>query len=144
MPTYSYRCSKCKKATEEFRSIKDGPRKKCPKCGSTEPIFYQDYSACNVQFIDYMEPKTVGQQAAKNQKRLGKERMQLKEESQKGRRRKARKLKLPKGAQPVKASGERPWWRDSDEIINPDKIDVPTYIYEGKKVPPKRKAKEDV
>jgi putative FmdB family regulatory protein len=32
MPTYWYRCQKCKHEFEEFQKISDPPVKKCPKC----------------------------------------------------------------------------------------------------------------
>ncbi len=32
MPTYEYECLKCGHEFEEFQSIKDEPRKRCPKC----------------------------------------------------------------------------------------------------------------
>jgi len=33
MPTYEYRCLKCKKAFERFQKMTDAPLKKCPTCG---------------------------------------------------------------------------------------------------------------
>jgi len=33
MPTYDYRCDKCKKAFEYFQKISEPPLKKCPDCG---------------------------------------------------------------------------------------------------------------
>ncbi len=33
MPTYEYRCEKCKKKFEKFQSMKDEPLKKCILCG---------------------------------------------------------------------------------------------------------------
>ena len=33
MPTYEYRCTKCKKKFEAFQRITEAPLKKCPKCG---------------------------------------------------------------------------------------------------------------
>ena len=33
MPTYEYRCDACGHEFEQSQSIKDGPLKKCPKCG---------------------------------------------------------------------------------------------------------------
>ena len=33
MPTYEYRCSKCKKEFEVVQRITDDPLKKCTKCG---------------------------------------------------------------------------------------------------------------
>ncbi|NQT95798.1 MAG: zinc ribbon domain-containing protein [Candidatus Omnitrophica bacterium] len=39
MPTYEYRCLKCKKIFEQFQSIKDEPLKKCKFCsGKVERI----------------------------------------------------------------------------------------------------------
>lgn len=32
MPTYDYRCSACGHEFELFQSMKDKPRRKCPKC----------------------------------------------------------------------------------------------------------------
>jgi putative FmdB family regulatory protein len=32
MPTYQYRCTKCKHEFEEFQSISDDPLDTCPKC----------------------------------------------------------------------------------------------------------------
>lgn len=33
MPTYDYHCVKCGHELEIFHSMKDAPKKKCPKCG---------------------------------------------------------------------------------------------------------------
>ncbi|HMN41232.1 MAG TPA: zinc ribbon domain-containing protein [Phycisphaerales bacterium] len=33
MPTYEYKCTGCSHAFERFQSMKDGPLRKCPKCG---------------------------------------------------------------------------------------------------------------
>jgi putative FmdB family regulatory protein len=33
MPTYEYKCTACKHGFEVFHSIKDSPKRKCPKCG---------------------------------------------------------------------------------------------------------------
>lgn len=33
MPTYQYKCSRCNHEVEIMHSIKDAPRKKCPRCG---------------------------------------------------------------------------------------------------------------
>lgn len=34
MPTYEYKCSKCKKVFDVFQKITEKPLKKCPKCSS--------------------------------------------------------------------------------------------------------------
>ena len=33
MPTYDYKCLKCKRTTEIFQQITESPKRKCPKCG---------------------------------------------------------------------------------------------------------------
>jgi putative FmdB family regulatory protein len=33
MPTYEYRCDACHHQFDLFQSIKDSPKRKCPKCG---------------------------------------------------------------------------------------------------------------
>jgi len=33
MPTYEYICKACKNEFELFQSMKDSPKRKCPKCG---------------------------------------------------------------------------------------------------------------
>jgi putative FmdB family regulatory protein len=40
MPTYDYRCSKCKKKFSMVMSIKDHDAKKtkCPKCGGSKEV----------------------------------------------------------------------------------------------------------
>ena len=32
MPTYEYECQKCGHAFDQFQSIKDAPKRTCPKC----------------------------------------------------------------------------------------------------------------
>ena len=34
MPTYDYVCDGCQHEFEEFQSIVDSPKKKCPECGT--------------------------------------------------------------------------------------------------------------
>lgn len=33
MPTYEYKCKACGEQLEVFQSMKDAPKRKCPKCG---------------------------------------------------------------------------------------------------------------
>ena len=33
MPTYDYECGACEHTLEIFQSIKESPKRKCPKCG---------------------------------------------------------------------------------------------------------------
>lgn len=36
MPHYDYECSKCSHVQEEFHGMKETPKVKCQKCGSTK------------------------------------------------------------------------------------------------------------
>jgi putative FmdB family regulatory protein len=36
MPTYDYVCDACEHSFELFHSMKDEPKKKCPKCGKSK------------------------------------------------------------------------------------------------------------
>ncbi len=33
MPTYEYRCNECRHGFEVFQSMRDAPKRTCPKCG---------------------------------------------------------------------------------------------------------------
>jgi putative FmdB family regulatory protein len=35
MPTYDYKCKACGESMEIFQSIKESPKRKCPKCGKS-------------------------------------------------------------------------------------------------------------
>lgn len=35
MPTYDYRCNACRHEFELFQSMKDSPKRKCPRCGKS-------------------------------------------------------------------------------------------------------------
>lgn len=35
MPTYDYKCNACGHVFELFQSMRDGPKRKCPKCGKS-------------------------------------------------------------------------------------------------------------
>lgn len=113
MPQYQYLCENCCCELEECRSIKKGPRKKCPECGAKEPAFNQVYSAPTL--IVYDCPTTVGQVAEKNAKRVGKEKMALMADEYKNAKKEAR-LKLPAGAKKVEKQKNvpLPWWRSGE------------------------------
>ena len=36
MPTYDYACDACKHEFELFQSMKEAPKRKCPKCGKNK------------------------------------------------------------------------------------------------------------
>ena len=37
MPTYEYKCAKCKKKFDHFQRMSDPMLEKCPKCGAPKP-----------------------------------------------------------------------------------------------------------
>lgn len=139
MPAYEMLCEQCGYHNTDYRSIHQGPRKKCPKCKSKEPEFHQVYAAPILIVRD--NPTTFGQMAEINAKRLGKEQMEkMKEEFAAPK--KEKRLKLPKGAKRVNPSNEVPWFRSGEvgglpkepKPIDLTKIsDVKKYIKEGKK-----------
>jgi len=113
MPTYAYRCDTCNHSFEEYRSMKASHPKKCPECGESyangNGKFHQDYGASRVIGVVYGNPTTLGQLAEANNKKLGKEQVQKKQEADKKLVRS--KLKLPPGAQRVERPTELPWFR---------------------------------
>lgn len=75
MPTYSYKCSKCKKKHDEFMLFADFDKNKdnvkCPKCGSASK---QTFDVAPIAFVK--EVKSLGQLADKNNKKLGKTKLE--------------------------------------------------------------------
>jgi len=111
MPTYSYHCDACGRDYEEFRLMYQKGPEVCPHCGAGKPRFGQAFHGAKVIGLVKGEPKTFGQAAEQNAKRLGKERMQMMEEAEKERVSRFTG-KLPPGAKPITATGETPPWRD--------------------------------
>ncbi len=103
----------------------------CPSCG--EPYgraFNRDFTGARLVGIVYGDPKTFGQQADLNAKRLGKDRMaQMAEEN----RNKVRRFtgKLPKGGKlPTGPGPQDPWFHDKS--VDTTKIkDKQKYIETG-------------
>lgn len=87
MPEYTYKCFDCEHQFDIVQSIKDSKLHKCPNCKhlSLERIIYP------ATIIMDREPTTLGQLADKNTKRAGKEKIQLLEEQNKERNKRARK-----------------------------------------------------
>jgi putative FmdB family regulatory protein len=112
VPFYAFKCDKCDNSYEEFRAMGDFP-KKCPRCETKYNAgFHQDYSKSNVTGVTYGNPTTVGQQAEINTRKLGKEQMQLMEESDK-KRRSGFKGPSPRNGKPVEIENNYiPPWRD--------------------------------
>lgn len=114
MPTYCLACSQCNHKYEIFQGITQKLPRKCPQCKAN--TVEQVFAGCSPTIVTYGNidtVTTVGQAAELNEKRLGKELMQQKIEDFQQSKRRARQqvLKLPQGAEKIKASRETPWWR---------------------------------
>ena len=137
MPNYAYICLKCNHSFEEHHLMSELHPAHCPSCN--EPYgqdFQQDWSKSNNTGIVYGDPKTVGQQAELNAKKLGKEGVKkLFEETNKN---KDFSGMLPKKGQVKKKEGALPWYR-SGEVPGLPKMDKPLDI---KKVDSKEKAEK--
>lgn len=122
MPTYSYKCTKCKKSHDEFMLFKDFDENKdkikCPKCGS---LSKQTFDTAPLGFVK--ETKTLGQIAEKNAKKLGKSKLEEIE------------------AKKEKPKKKNPWYGKADKSVQ-EKLNTGTkkeridkamkYIREGK------------
>lgn len=113
MPTYGYCCDVCGHAAEEFRKLSDGHPPRCPRCGAAwGDGWRQDLTGLCGATIAYGEPTTFGQQAELNARRLGREQLRMLEE------RHAQRAPwqgpVPRGASPVPAQPEPPWFRSGD------------------------------
>jgi putative FmdB family regulatory protein len=142
VPTYEYQCDNCDHHYEEFRSILSEHPTNCPMCGiSFGDCFRQIYDQVGQVGIVYGDPKTIGQQAELNAKRLGKEKMELIKDEMRNRTPNFTG-KLPKGAKLNKMQRKTPWWREGklpglkklDKPLDVDKVkDVKKYIETGDK-----------
>jgi len=71
MPNYAYRCD-CGHAYEELRTMDQGHPGSCPACGTLYDCgFGQDYSASRAMPIGTREPRTFGELADLNAKKMG-------------------------------------------------------------------------
>lgn len=112
MPNYAYVCHKCKHRFENHHLMSEPHPEKCPSC--EEPYgkeFQQDWSQSNTTSIVYGDPKTVGQQAELNAKRLGKDGVQQLFEESKN---KDFSGMLPKKAGIKEKENKLPWFRSGE------------------------------
>lgn len=79
MPTYEYLCDNCHNNFEIMQSIKAEPVKVCDKCGSDtiHRVIFPTTVFCS------KEPKTLGQLAEKNTKKMGRYELQEKRRAHK-------------------------------------------------------------
>lgn len=127
MLSYSYECSSCLSQFEVEQSIKDKPYTKCPVC-ETETLERVILEA-PLFFIE-REPTTVGQQAERNGKRMGRygleEARRKQAEDMKNSRDEARKelaKKLPNGWKLMEdRKGPKINPKLMENINNPEKV----------------------
>lgn len=81
MPTYEYKCETCGNIYEEIRKMSEKGPEKC-LCGEIYPCFHQVFDGYNVIVNDGV-PKTIGQLAEYNSKKLPKTETQKESESTK-------------------------------------------------------------
>lgn len=98
MLTYEYVCGSCAFVFSARQSIHDSPLVECPGCGR-DSLRRQFFA---VDVISRDEPKTVAQQADRNEKSMGRHELEDK-------RREA-------GGGTPRTKPERPWWRKTDKV----------------------------
>lgn len=148
MALFQYVCEHCEWLYEEERPIGTDHPEECPDCGvAYGDVFRQYYEGKNVGAWAYGNVTTFGQQSELNEKKLGKEQLQLMEEAD------AKRLSDYTGPLPPtidrealnnrpKEKGSIPWWRSgkvkglerSEKPIKIDSIkDTKKYIQTGEK-----------
>lgn len=133
MPTYEYRCQDCSHQYEVFKkTITRRHPRKCPECNSKNFGTYLGTPIGRVKG----EPKTFGQQAELNEKRLGKELMQKMREEDQARMKGGWTGPQIPGAKRVEKSKEIPFYRqgleDPTKPLDITKVkDIPHYIETG-------------
>lgn len=112
MITYEYRCSTCQHQFEHRASIKDAPLKHCHCCQqyTLERIIFGGSDA-----IVRQEATTLGQQAARNSKKMGKTKVQ--------------ELTAQIPEDPFKKSERR---QKIEKVLKRDKAGIEKYIMTGK------------
>lgn len=140
MITRHYICDNCQEEFVVQESIKKAPRKKCPSCRKMK--LYQDLTGGQSPII-VREPTTLGQQAERNTKAMGKWGLeaQRRKDKQKYQERKLNSLKklgkIPEDATEIEGHG--PWYNPDGVNLSKKLKDIDTnekatkYILEGKK-----------
>jgi putative FmdB family regulatory protein len=117
LPDYVFVCPDCDHAEELTQSIHDDLPVRCPECDSDS--YHQDYAGSLAADFCFVrgEPRTIGQIAEANNKRMGPELVAKKTEELKGPKKK------------------KPWYRTSDKPLDVKNLNVEHYIRTGQKRP---------
>ena len=76
IPSYQFICDNCDHGFDLFQGIKEELPKKCPQCKTKINNGFHQVYAAGIAIV-YNSPTTVGQQAEINEKRVGKEQLEL-------------------------------------------------------------------
>jgi len=139
MPTYEYECEKCKIRFEISHSIKQPPLEDCPKCKAVKSL--ERLISEPFMIID-KTPKTLGSMADKNNRTMGKYKLEDKIQENIDRKNKAQDKLLEEsekitGVKPVDKRKIKKSWFNKDSN-NPTKLAKLTkeqkknYIEKGK------------
>ena len=138
MPVYEYECQNqdCQFGFEIEQSIKDEAYIKCPACKKRklERLLFP------VAGFVRKDPTTLGQQAERNMKKMGKEglasaRRKLEKEQEQSRQESLQRLEksLPPGAKITQKAEHKPWYgKLPSNLKNADTKRLNKYIVEGK------------
>lgn len=134
---YQYVCRPCEVSFETFQKMSEDPIKECPFC--CKPVLEKLYSVPHISVPD--NPKTLGQLAEYNTKKMSEEDRNLQTQMKKEKRKRGiRKIEQETGGKIIEASKEVPWWRSgqngttySDKPVDTTKItNIKRFVETGK------------
>lgn len=138
MPLYEYACPDCELAFEMLQKMSDDVLKVCPFC--SKKTLTKLFSVPHIQIES--EPKTIGELAERNTKKMSKDELSEKTERKLEKRRQGLAETAAKvGGKAIKQSDTIPWWRDgksfgskySEKPIDTTKIsNIRRYVETGK------------
>lgn len=127
MPIYEYACRECEIAFDAFQKMSDKPLKTCPMC--EKDILVKLFSIPHIKVES--DPKTIGELAERNTRRMSKDELAEKSELKRDKRKQGMKEIANKaGGKAIEQPDSIPWWRDgksfgckySDKPIDTSKI----------------------
>jgi putative FmdB family regulatory protein len=136
MPLYEYVCRPCELSFESFQRMSEEPLKDCPFC--EKQTLERLFSVPHVKIPD--NPKTLGELAEYNTKKMSAEDREIQTSLKKEKRRRAVKELENKTGAKLMESTAIPWWRNgengtkySEKLIDTSKItNIKRYIETGK------------
>lgn len=132
MPLYEYACPACNIAFDAFHQMSDEPLKTCIGCDKDTLI--RLFSVPNVKVES--EPKTVGELAERNTRKMSKDELAEKSVLKMLKKRKGMdEIAAKSGGKVIKSADTIPWWRNgSQKPLDTSKIsNIRKYIETGTK-----------